>query len=224
MSRFQDIYLNDRIVGYPTEVAPNFSTQIVMVDSGSEQANARWSEPLRDINIPQGVRDQTTFNDLLDHWLVSRGPLKTWPFRDPTDFASCPLEVINQEPTLSRADQEIGTGDGVTTDFQLVKQYTRGGYTHDRTIHFPVVASVLVGIDGVDPADLSPALAWSVSRLGGVVHFNTPPPNGAVITAGFLFDLQVRFQDDNTFRGIMRTYSVNGFADIPLQEVRYCQD
>jgi len=226
MVRFVDKYLADKIEGWPVEVAPMFSTQIAQVDSGAEQANARWQDALREISIPDGVRNQDTFEALKDHWLVMTGPAHTWPWRDPTDFASVPLTLPNEEPVISRTDVVIGTGDGATTRFRLIKRYDLGSPAtpYDRQICFPVTSSVLIGIDGIDPGVLSPGLTWTVSRQGGYIDFSHAPLAGTVITAGFLFDIQVRFQADDTFRGILKTYAVSGFADIPLQEVRYCED
>jgi len=224
--RFVDVYLGSRIQGWPVEIAPMFSTQIAQVDSGSEQANQRWQDPLREISIPQGVRDHATFETLKTHWLVMAGPARTWPWRDPTDFASVELDLPNTVPTITRTDQPLGVGDGVTTRFQLVKQYDLGSPAtpYTRQIHFPVLSSVLIGVDGVDPSLASPALSYTVAREGGYVDFTTPPGVGAVLTAGFLFDLQVRFEADDTFRAVFRTYGVDGFADIPLREVLFCED
>lgn len=228
MTRFIDEYMSRRVVGYPVDVGPMFSTQLVVVDSGAEQANRRWYNPIRTISIPSGVRDHATFEALKDHWLVMGGPAHTWPWRDPTDFASCPLLEINDVPTIALDDQVIGVGDGGTVEFQLTKTYTVGAQTYVRPINFPIVTSVLIGVDGVAPELASPVesppLSATVTREGGLVTFSYPPPVGAVLTAGFLFDLQVRFESDDTFRGIMRTFSVSGFADIPLQEVRFCED
>lgn len=222
--RFVDAYLPRPIVGYPAEVTPMFSTQITAVDSGAEGALRRWLDPLRSVSLPAGVRDNATFQAAYNHWLVMGGPAHTWPFRDPTDFASVQLQRINEPPTVSGMDQVLGVGDGVRTEFQLVKRYTVGAKNYDRSIHFPVVSTVVVTVDGVDPGALSPPLTWTVTREGGIVSFSNPVPNGLTVRAGFLFDLQVRFESDDTWRGIMRTWGVNGFADIPIQEVRYCED
>lgn len=231
MTRFVDTYLPDTIPGYPAEVAPMFSTQLTQVDSGDEEANQRWTHALRSVSIPSGVRDHDSFEALKDHWLVMAGPARTFPFRDPTDFASAPLATVNTTPVIAFDDCSIGVGDGVTKDFQLTKRYTRGSTTYDRVINFPIVSSVLIGMaEPASPAHIaspslfSPALTWTVTRYGGVVSFNIAPEEGVLISAGFLFDIQVRFEADDTFRGIMRTFGVSGFADIPLQEVRYCQD
>jgi len=227
MSRFQDVYLSSRIQGYPVTVAPTFSTQITEVDSGDEQANQRWQDPLREITIPAGVRDMPTFEAIKRHWLAMAGPAKTWPWRDPTDFASVDLTRINEVPTVLRTDQVLGTGDGTNRTFQLKKTYTVGSpaiETYERFIYYPVVSSILIGYNGGDPEALSPAFTWSVSRQGGVVTFDTAPEDGVALTWGGLFDISVRFLDDESFASIMRTYNAAGFADIDLREVRFCAD
>lgn len=231
MTRFVDIYLSSRIQGYPAEVGPMTSTQIARVDSGSEQANQRWQDAIRTISIPQGARDMPTVEALKRHWLVMAGPARTWPWRDPTDFATADLLIVNEVPAVSRTDQEFGVGDGITKTFQLRKNYVLDDTSpidpnkvYQRPIHYPVVSTVLIGINGADPAVFSPHSTWSVTRQGGEVTFNVAPPIGAVLTWGGLFDLQVRFDADDTFKGMMQTFAVAGFADIPLTEVLFCED
>lgn len=223
MVRFVDKYIGSRIQGWPVEVAPMTSTQIAQVDSGAEQANQRWYDPLREISIPQGFRAQGVLEALKNHWLVMGGPARVWPWRDPTDFASCELDEPNVEPTVDAVDQPLGVGDGVTLRFQLVKRYDLGSPTtpYDRIIRVPVVDSIVIAEDGVIT---SPAMPYTVERYGGWVDFVTPPAVGVVLTWGGFFDIPVRFESDDTYRGIMRTAGVSGFADIPLREVRYCED
>ena len=100
----------------------------------------------------------------------------------------------------------------------VLKTYSRGGSTYARRIYLPVLASVVIAVDGatIDPAD------YSVSRPGGEVTFDTPPPNGDPVTAGYLFDCEVRFESDDAFEGILRDFQIGGFADITLIEVRPC--
>jgi len=222
MARFIDQYAPPEMNSFGWISSPMFSTQITQSDSGAEQANRRWLHPLRKFISPDAIREHNIFEAVKAHWLVMGGPAHTWPIRDPTDFASAELEAMNVAPTLDREDQLIGTGNGAQTQFQLVKTYTRGSVDYVRPIHLPVTSSVIVGVAGADPATFSPPLAWSVSRYGGVVTFASPPPNGAAITAGFLFDCEVRFESDDTFEGVVKSYRVAGFADIPLVEVRAC--
>ena len=222
MSRFVDELIPDTVPGYPCISSPRWSTDIQIVDSGAERANQRWEHPLRDFTLPDAVREQETFEIIYHHWLAMRGPLYTFPFSDPLDFASASLESPNIEPTLSVVDQPIGTGDGFTTDFQLVKVYSSGGQTYTRNIYHPVSGTVIIGINGANADTLSPTIDYTVNRLTGIVSFDVAPVAGTAITAGYLFDVEVRFSDDSTFDGIVKTYGVSGFASIELTEVRPC--
>lgn len=222
MTRFVDERLSGRIPGYPCISSPRWSSSIVQVDSGAERVNQRWEHPLHRYTLPDAIREHTTFEDIHNHWLVMRGPVHTFPFRDPLDFASTELDSPNTEPTISGTDQVIGTGDGATTDFQLTKTYAVGSQTYTRNIFHPITSSVLVTINNVDPETLSPAITWTVSRTTGIVSFDTPPNPGVTIRAGYLYDVEVRFESDESFDGIVQTFGVSGFADITLVEVRPC--
>jgi uncharacterized protein (TIGR02217 family) len=192
------------------------------VDSGIEQVNQRWVHPLHRYSLPDAIREHATFDAIHLHWMAMRGPLYTFPFRDPLDFASVSLTLPNTVPTITRLDQSLGTGDGLTVDFQLTKTYSVGAQSYTRNIYHPVVDTVLIGYDGEDPEAASPNYDWSVDRTTGIVTFEIPPENGAILTAGFLFDVEVRFGSDDAFDGIVKTYQVSGFADLEFMEVRPC--
>lgn len=217
MARFVDQYAPLEMNSFGWISSPMFSTQITQSDSGGEQANRRWFHPLRKFISPDAIREHSVFEAVKAHWLVMGGPAHTWPIRDPTDFASADLAAMNEVPTITDDDQVIGTGDGFTTQFQLAKTYVRGSQEYVRPIHLPVTSSVLISVNAV----AAPA-GWSVSRYGGVVTFAAPPTAGHVIRSGFLFDCEVRFESDDTFEGVVKSYQVAGFADIPLVEVRAC--
>src|SRR5690606_38607892 len=107
-------------------------------------------------------------------------------FKDWGDHRSC-LPSGTPSPT----DQTIGTGNGAITAFQLVKRYVSGGQTWTRTITKPVADSVRVALDGAEQAS-----GWTVDTTTGVVTFDTAPDNGIAVTAGFAFDVPVRFDTD----------------------------
>lgn len=221
MSRFIDVYLDAKIPSYPLFASPRWSTDIVVVDSGAEQVNQRWAHPLHRYTLPEAVRQWDQFQALRDHWLVMRGPAHTWPFRDPLDFASRPLDYPSGQLTVSPLDQTIGTANGITTRFQLTKLYQRGTQQYTRRIALPVVSSVRVALDGVEVLT-----GWTVSRPGGEVIFDVAPSpepgNPGFLKAGFLFDVEVRFEDDAAFDGVVRAFGVGGFADVTLVETRSC--
>lgn len=221
MSRFKDIPLPFGTIGFGFASGPRFSTTIVSVSSGAESANQNWANPLRRFTCPEAVRDQATFEAVRTHWLAMRGPFYTFPLRDALDFASVALPAANVAPDVSSIDQPLGIGDGFTRRFQLRKEYTATGAeseTYSRPIYLPQVETVIVSMDGgeASPAD------YTVEREGGMVEFGTAPDPGVVLRWGGLFDVNVRFEADDSFDGIVRTYRVAGFADMTLLEIPLC--
>jgi uncharacterized protein (TIGR02217 family) len=106
-------------------------------------------------------------------------------FRDPVDWKSCA-----PSQTISATDQALGVGDGDKTAFQLVKRYADSEAFRDRVIVKPVEGAVLAAADGVLTT------AFEVDWGTGVVTFDAPPDDGAILTAGFEFDTPVRFDAD----------------------------
>ena len=216
---FRDIYLPSAVPGYPCISVPRTKTSILVTAGGGERRNQEWEHPLHCFILPEAPgRDWQVVESLKNHWLNVSGPAYSFPFRDPLDFASCLLTKPNLVPATSDTDQEIGIGTGFTTSFQLVKKYTTASYTYTRTIHLPVLATVEIAIDSVPIPDTD----YSISRPGGIVTFDVAPGVGAEITAGFLFDCEVRFENDNVLESVLRSFQVGGFADITLVEVRAC--
>ena len=112
------------------------------------------------------------------------------------------------EPTA--LDQRIGSGDGSRVRFSLVKDYAGG---EQRGITRPVAGSVKVAINGAEQST-----GWVLEALGEVV-FDVPPEAGAAITAGYLFDVPVRFADDRL--EINRaTFPAGEAPSVPLIEIR----
>jgi len=214
---FLDIYLPAPVWGYPCLSSPRFSTTMARSDSGSEQRNQNRMHPLHTFRLPDAIREHAVMEDVRAHWMVMRGPLIGFPFRDPLDFASRTLPAANQTPVVGALDQTIGTGNGFRTEFQLTKRYTRGSASYMRPIHLPVLSSVLVAINGTPQPT-----GWSVNRMGGALTFDVAPGAGQVITAGFLFDVPVRFSSDDDFDGIVQSFQTSGYADLVLSEITLC--
>ncbi len=109
-----------------------------------------------------------------------------------------------------------GTGDGVRVEFQLSKHYGAGATAYLRTIAKPQAGSVLVAVDGVQ----QPSDAFSCDAATGLVSFaagHVPPP-GAAITAGFVFDVPVRF-DTDAIEVDLSAFEAGEIPRIPVVEI-----
>ncbi|MDB5507318.1 MAG: glycoside hydrolase family 24 [Devosia sp.] len=162
---------------------PERLTDVVTLASGREQRNSRWAQSRRRYNAGYGIKSRADMQAVLAFFEERRGRFHGFLWRDGLDFSSSGTGVV------TALDQAIGTGDGVTTVFQLVKRYGASFDPHVRPITKPVAGSVVVAVDGV-------AAEFAVDALTGLVTFAVAPGDGAAITAGFLFDVPVRFDID----------------------------
>ena len=205
---FDEIALPLR-VAYGSAGGPEFSTEIVTIADGYERRNQNWSQARRVYDARTGVRSQDDAAVLLNFFHARAGRARGFRLRDWADYSSAADHIA--APVFT--DQILSTGNGVTTVFQLIKNYTSGTATHTRTITKPVAGSVLIGLNGVQQTT-----GWSVDTTSGRLTFATPPANGQSISAGFLFDVPVRFDTDQL--ALSPDTSATFKADIPLVEVR----
>ncbi|WP_240232905.1 DUF2460 domain-containing protein [Devosia lacusdianchii] len=177
-------------IRFPLDVAlgarggPERKTDVVTLAGGGEQRNGRWHHSRRRYNAGYGVKSRADMAAVLAFFEERRGRLHGFLWRDGLDFSS-----NGGVPTA--LDQAIGTGDGSKTSFQLTKRYGASFDPYLRPITKPVAGSVRVAVAGVALSS-----GWTVDVSTGVVGFNVAPANGAAVTAGFLFDVPVRFDSD----------------------------
>ena len=108
----------------------------------------------------------------------------------------------------------IGAGDGEAQSFQLVKTYGAAFAPWARIIAKPVAGSVRLALDGGEVTS-----GWSLDTAIGLVTFEAPPGAGVQLTAGFEFDVPVRFDTD--FLEIdLSAFEAGAIPDIPLTEIR----
>ncbi|SHE39178.1 DUF2460 domain-containing protein [Devosia limi] len=177
-------------IRFPLDVAlgarggPERRTDVVTLASGAEERNSRWARSRRRYNAGYGVKSRADMQVVLAFFEERRGRLHGFLWRDGLDHSS-----NSGAPTA--LDQVIGSGDGVRTSFQLSKRYGASFDPYQRAITRPVAGSVRVAVAGVELTS-----GWTVDGATGVVGFSTPPALGAAVTAGFLFDVPVRFDTD----------------------------
>jgi uncharacterized protein (TIGR02217 family) len=205
-------------IRFPTAISlgssggPERRTDVVVLGSGFEERNSRWANSRRSWNAGYGVRSLDDLYAVIAFFEERRGKLYGFRWKDPTDWKSC---APGRTPTAT--DQVIGTGDGTTVTFQLVKVYGAVHAPWIRTITKPVASTMMVAVAGVT----QPVGAFAVNTANGQLTFldgHIPAP-GAAVTAGFEFDCPVRFDADKLDVNV-QGFSHGTIPHIPLIEVR----
>lgn len=180
-------------VRFPLDVAlgarggPERRTEIATLNSGHEQRNQRWAHSRRRYNAGYGVKSHADLQKVLDFFEERRGRFHSFLWRDAIDFSSAAAGQAT-----GPLDQPLGTGDATTTTFQLVKRYGTGLDPFDRKITKPIANTLRIAADGVERVSSD----FNVDVLTGQVSFAVAPSLGTVLTAGFEFDVPVRFDSD----------------------------
>lgn len=204
-------------VRFPAELSfgsgggPERRTEIVTLSNGFEERNSPWAHSRRRYDAGLGVRSLDDLAGVVAFFEARHGQLHGFRWKDWSDFKSC-----RPSGTPVALDQEIGVGDGTRTEFALVKAYRSGGETYARPITKPVEGSVRLAVDGTA---LQEGAEYSVDVTTGAVMLVTPPSSGARLTAGFLFDVPVRFDTDRISTSLS-DFASGEIPSIPIVEVR----
>ncbi len=190
---------------------PERRTEIVTLANGFEERNTPWAESRRRYDAGVGLRSLDDVEALLAFFEARAGQLHGFRWKDWADHRSAPASR-----PLSPGDQLIGTGDGVTQGFGLRKAYASGGHVHWRAIVKPVAGSVLLALGG---DVLAEGLGWTLDPATGTVSFASAPPPGAEITAGFEFDVPVRF-DTERIEVSVASFRAGEVPRVPVVEIR----
>jgi uncharacterized protein (TIGR02217 family) len=158
------------------------------------------------------VKTLAQMSAILAFFEERRGRLCGFRFRDRLDFRSSA-----SGGAVSPLDQAIGTGTGTASAFQLLKRYGDAFLPYLRDIRKPVAGSVRVAVDGVEKAS---GTDFTVDVAAGVVTFLTGkfPAAGKPVTAGFEFDVPVRFDTDRLDIDLA-SFEAGEAVSIPLLEI-----
>ena len=172
---------------------PSFNTKIQKSVSGrvlklTYQPSPLWSwtltySILRDGRSNNQMAPAAGYDELRTlggFFLAQQGSFGTFLFDDPTDDY-----VIGQL---------IGTGDGSTTQFQLVRTW---GAAAAVGFAEPILAPNIVETIYFNGIPYDPPSICSVNLNSGILTFESAPAPGAIITADFSYYFRVRFDADN---------------------------
>ena len=190
---------------------PERRTDVVTLANGFEERNTPWANSRRRYDAGTGLRSLDELAALVAFFEARRGQVFGFRWKDWTDFKSCA-----PSQALTPIDQEIGRGDGVRTVFALVKTYLSGAQSYVRPIGKPVAGTVICAVGGDPKVE---GLEFSVDVNSGLVTFVTPPDIDAQVSAGFEFDVPVRFDTDRIITSVA-SFQAGEVPDVPVIEVR----
>jgi uncharacterized protein (TIGR02217 family) len=173
---------------------PTFSTEIQESLTGREVRVQNFQNPIWEftltyeylLNDPRSrdEDEQTPLETLVGFYLARGGQFD--------DF------LLNESDLTARLEdsvytgQPIGTGDGVTKSFQLVRNL--GGFLE--AVQNPMNQTATIYVNGTAK---SPGPDYSIAN--GLVTFNSAPAAGANVTADFLMLHRVRFHTGTSRSG-----------------------
>jgi uncharacterized protein (TIGR02217 family) len=203
---------------FPLDIAlgsaggPERRTEIVTAGSGREERNARWAHSRRRYDAGYGIKTLEALSAVVAFFEERRGCLHGFRWRDRLDHSSA------LSGTVTPLDQVIGAGDGTTATFQLSKTYGSIFAPYQRPIAKPVAGSVRVAVAGVEAVEDTD---FTCEATTGVITFlpGHIPAASAAITAGFLFDVPVRF-DTDFLEVDLSAFAAGAIPKIPLIEIR----
>ncbi len=202
---------------FPTDLSfgalggPERRTEIVTLSNGFEERNTPWHHSRRRYDAGMGVRSMADLEVLIAFFEARAGQLHSFRWKDWSDFRS----AKGQNP-ITPEDQVIAIGDGERRDFQLAKEYRSGAQSYLRPLKKPVHGTVRLAVAG---AEMHEGIDWSIDETTGIVTFVSAPETDAPVTAGYEFDVPVRF-DTDAIQIAMSRFNAGEVPDVPGGEVR----
>ena len=190
---------------------PERRTEIVSLDSGHEERNTPWAQSRRRYDAGVAMRSVDDLEEVIGFFEARLGQVFGFRWKDWSDWKSC---APSRDPGFD--DQDIFVGDSVTTQVQLIKVYRSGSATYDRAISKPVEGTVSVGVAG---DRLFEGQHFDVDYTSGVLNFYEAPPEDALVTAGYSFDVPVRFDTDHLDINV-GSFMAGSVPSVPVVEVR----
>ena len=190
---------------------PERLTEIVALANGHEERNTPWEHSRRRYDAGIGMRSLDDIGELIAFFEARRGRLYGFRWKDWADFKS---GRSSERP--SHDDQFLGTGDGTRRSFQLCKTYRSGDQDYRRPIAKPVAGTVRCGLS---QDELVEGDHFEVDTASGIVTFHSAPETGAEVTAGFEFDVPVRF-DSDVIQTSVASFQAGEIPDVPVVEIK----
>jgi len=186
---------------------PRFKTGIIILSSGFEKRNIEFEETRGFWDVGYGIQTKTDFTGVMEFFYARQGRANSFRFKDFSDF-----EIGNDS---TDTPQTIGIGDTSTTDFQISRLYSSGGFDFNRTVT-KIVATPTPRVF-LDAAEQG--AGFTINLLTGIVTFSVAPGAGVLVRIICEFDVPVRFDTDALDINLLH-FDAGSIPKIPVIEVR----
>lgn len=169
-----------------------YSTSIVAGSGGQEDRDANWTTARRQWALETGGRlSDDLIQDLEMLFHETRGAHLAFLFKDKRDFH-------HWQVSTNQSAIQIGTGDGTTAEFPVVKLYGSGANQRSRDV-IPISGTLNVYVGAVLKTENTD---YTVDYDTGIITFTggsptVVPGNGVPVTAEYQFRTLVRFASDD---------------------------
>lgn len=157
---------------------PVFRTYVFETWQGNEQRSATWSRAKHSYSAGFSIRTSDDMDVLRSFIREMKGRRNGFRFRDPIDY--------------QLSSELIGTGNGATAIYQIIKTYTVGSQTYVRKIMKPVSALVVT----VNAVVKTAGVDYNIDYTTGIITFTSSVTNTHAIRVTGEFDVPVRFDND----------------------------
>jgi len=190
---------------------PERRTEVVTLANGFEERNTPWAHSRRRYDAGVGMRSLEDIETMIAFFEARQGEMFGFRWKDWSDYRSCRAGA-----EIGFGDQILGQGDGVEREWQVIKTYRSGEQSYARPVHKLVEGSLRVGFDGIAQQE---GIAWEVDLNTGLITFDEAPDDGVEITAGYEFDVPVRF-DTGSIQTSVASFQAGEVPSVPVVEVR----
>jgi uncharacterized protein (TIGR02217 family) len=148
--------------------------------NGHMQFVDEWGLVLGQYDVGYAIRRFADFESALDIFFCYRGR----PFRF-KNWKAYQFTQVN-----------LGTGDGIVTDFPFRTQRTIGGVTYNHPVYAPVAGTISAFVDGVVVSTSNWTVIEGSADVVPLIRFDVAPANAKPVTATFQKDDPVIWATD----------------------------
>jgi uncharacterized protein (TIGR02217 family) len=215
MTAFHE-FLLPKEIAYGSSGGPKFKTTVFTSYMGYEQRNIDWELPLGNYDVSYGIKTQGEMNEIANLFQNVKGRGEGFRFYDWNDF-----KVENEI---------IGYGDGLTTTFQVYKNYRETDHNGNEHVYFTrkvtkiawdSESDIALGVKPVGTTADTDGQYYTIDYDAGTLTFAIAPDPAVEVRVGYAeFHYPVHFGID-TLDANHSAYSVSTWANVTIEEYRF---